>query len=67
MEVNTRKCGIMLIKWNSVNTNIGPLLYEEIPIVDKYVYLGIEFNKDLNTNERSAKRLNIVTKLLMLE
>lgn len=56
MEVNTRKCGIMLIKWNSVNKNIGHLLYEEIPIVDKYVYLGIEFNKDLNTNERSAKR-----------
>ena len=61
MEVNPSKCGIMSIPIGTINsTNIEPVLYngEVIPIVDKYVYLGVEFNNKLDMEEMSKHRLD---------
>jgi len=58
MEINPSKCGIMIIGDN-INTN-NSIMYngEIIPYVDKYVYLGIELNKDLDLQEMSRYRLS---------
>ena len=57
MEVNPSKCGIMYIGGN--NSIHDPVVYngEVIPRVDRYVYLGIEFNKDLDLQEMARFRL----------
>jgi endonuclease/exonuclease/phosphatase (EEP) superfamily protein YafD len=59
MEVNPSKCGIMEIQLSPDQVPIEPLLFngEEIPKVDKYVYLGIEFNNLLNIEMMSKFRL----------
>lgn len=49
MEINPSKCGIMLIKAND-DIQIQDIHYnnELIPIVDSYVYLGVDFNNSLD-------------------
>lgn len=58
MEVNPSKCGVMVIDEPSQILN-EPVLFngEEIPVVDKYIYLGIEFNDQLNMSEVAKYRL----------
>ena len=60
MEINPSKCGIMDIKSND-NTNLlgGAILFngEEIPIVDTYTHLGIEFNSQLDLSAMAKFRL----------
>ena len=60
MEINPNKCGIMAIRANSNSPQIEPISYngENIPIVDRYVYLGIEFNNTLDITEMSKFRVN---------
>ena len=55
MEVNPSKCGVMEIS----STPIEPILFngEMIPKVDKYIYLGMEFNNQLNIDMMSRYRL----------
>ncbi len=59
MEVNPSKCGIMEIKLSPDQIPIEPLYFngEVIPKVDKYVYLGIEFNDTLDIDLMSKYRL----------
>ena len=60
MEVNPSKCGVMEIKVNpSDQTPLAPVAYngETIPTVDKYIYLGIEFNNLLDMNMMSKYRI----------
>ena len=51
MEINPSKCGIMEIVRDTPLIQT-PVKYhgEIIPVVDKYTYLGIEFNKELDIN-----------------
>ena len=60
MEVNPSKCGIMEIIRSPDQVPIEPLYFngEVIPKVDKYIYLGIEFNNELNINLMSNYRLD---------
>lgn len=60
MEVNPSKCGIMEIKLTADQIPIESLYYngEEMPKVNKYVYLGIEFNDMLDINMMSKYRLD---------
>lgn len=55
MEVNPSKCGVMMINQNSIE----PVYFngELIPMVDKYVYLGLEFNNQLDIEMMSKYRL----------
>jgi hypothetical protein len=57
MEVNPSKCGIMEIH---PSLPIEPVLFngEEIPKVNTYVYLGIEFNNMLDINLMSKYRID---------
>lgn len=60
MEVNPSKCGVMEIIKSPDQTPIEPVLFngEEIPSVNKYVYLGIEFNNLLNIDMMSKYRID---------
>ena len=60
MEVNPSKCGVMVIKAKPSEAPIEPIMYngEIIPIVEKYVYLGIEFNNILDINMMSKYRID---------
>ena len=61
MEINPSKCGIMVIRSDPLNLEpIAPIAYngENIPMVDKYVYLGIEFNNMLNIDLMSKHRID---------
>lgn len=57
MEINPSKCGIMII---SDQESLCDIKYkgEQIPRVDKYTYLGIEFNRQLDLQEMSSYRVN---------
>ena len=59
MEVNPSKCGIMEINSPILLLN-EPILFngEEIPKVEKYIYLGIEFNNMLDINLMSKFRID---------
>lgn len=59
MEVNPSKCGIMVI-CSSQDPIINEVILfngEEIPKVEKYIYLGIEINDQLNIKEIARHRL----------
>jgi len=58
MEVNPSKCRVMRIHKNN-NECVKTSTYENetIPNVDNYVYLGINFNKDLDYNMMSQYRV----------
>lgn len=71
MEINPSKCGVMRISPDI--TPLAPVTYngEPIPTVEKYVYLGIEFNNTLDINlmskyrlDKGKQTLNILTKTL---
>ena len=57
MEVNPSKCGVMIIKAND-DIDIHKVQYrgEEIPLVDSYVYLGVDFNNELDLQRMSQFR-----------
>lgn len=58
MEVNPAKCGIMEIRVNPDTEPGEVILYngQQIPKIDKYVYLGVEFNNTLDINEMAKFR-----------
>ena len=60
MEINPSKCGIMDICRTADNLPNEPLYIngEIIPKVDKYVYLGNEFNNQLNVEMMSKYRID---------
>ena len=57
MEVNPGKCGVLVV--SAETTPWVPVVYngEEIPVLDKYVYLGVEFNRELDIYEMAKFRL----------
>ena len=59
MEINPTKCGIMEINTDAYCPQMEPLSYDDeiIPVVKKYVYLGIEINSNLDLTEMSRYRL----------
>ena len=68
MEINPSKCGVMQI---NASDEVSPIevLYkgEQIPLVEKYTYLGIEFNRHLDLQEMSEYRVRKgVVKLMTL-
>ena len=59
MEINPIKCGIMQIKaLNEVSSIEIKYKREKIPNVNKYVYLGIEFNDQLDLKVMSEFRVH---------
>lgn len=58
MEINPSKCGVMLI--TSSESPLDAVHYngETFPMVDKYVYLGVEFNNKLDILQMSKHRLD---------
>lgn len=67
MEINANKCGLMHIKDASeASIPLEPLKYngEYIPVVDRYVYLGVEFNDRLNYDWMSQYRLGKASRVL---
>ncbi|KAI5150450.1 hypothetical protein ENBRE01_1502 [Enteropsectra breve] len=63
MAINVSKCGILAVGPPSVQqrTMYGT---EEIPIVDRYVYPGVEMNRALNLDEMAKYRVSKGRKVL---
>lgn len=61
MEINPSKCGIMWIKPYPNDNTIPEIKHngEIIPQVEKYIYLGIEFNNQLDIDKMSNYRINL--------
>ncbi|MGL5708804.1 MAG: RNA-directed DNA polymerase, partial [Aeromonas sp.] len=59
MEINPSKCGIMEIDPDPFCPAMEPLILngEEIPSIQKYIYLGSEINSQLDLNEMAKYRL----------
>jgi hypothetical protein len=59
MGLNPSKCGVMEISHQYPSPCPTPINYvgETLPEVDKYVYLGVEFNRYLNVSEMARYRL----------
>jgi hypothetical protein len=57
MEINPSKCGVMIISDQVASYNFE-YNEEQIPMVDKYTYLGIEFNRQLDLQVMSGFRVN---------
>ena len=60
MELNPSKCGIMLVKADqNESVNFEPIFYkgEIIPILNSYIYLGINFNDKLDLDVMSRYRV----------
>lgn len=69
MEINANKCGLMLVRDADDTTYITNQLVhngELIPNVERYVYLGIEFNNLLNYDWMSQYRLGKASSLVAL-
>lgn len=69
MELNPSKCGLMIVEKSLLdleNPRIG-VGNEDIPVVDRYEYLGINFNKNLGLDimafHRVTKGRGLVEKL----
>ena len=59
MEISPSKCGVMEINTDAYCPRGRPLNYngQDLPDVEKYVYLGTEINNELNFNELAKFRL----------
>ena len=60
MEVNPSKCGIMIINKENEIVDVEEIKYknEIIPIVDNYIYLGVNFNNKLDLKKCAEFKRN---------
>ena len=73
MDINKDKSGIMFLElgnYNKINKKYKNLDIEKLPIINKYKYLGITIDNNLNLNYNTKNiigKININKKLIAVQ
>lgn len=67
MFINVKKSGLMLINFNKILTKNFKIFGEELLVVKKYEYLGIEINNEINIDKMALHMIKSGNKLFNIK